>query len=71
MRVAARRFVSANCRLDPVRCLSSVCAEFSQRPLPMRPRQQPSQFADPLAVVRAGHARFTVLTPELIRMEWG
>src|SRR6267154_491569 len=26
--------------------------------------------ADPSAVVRAGHARFTVLTPELIRMEW-
>src|SRR5882672_9974162 len=26
--------------------------------------------ADPMAVVRAGHARFTVLTPELIRMEW-
>src|SRR5258706_7820232 len=26
--------------------------------------------ADPLAVVRAGHARFTVLTQELIRMEW-
>ncbi len=26
--------------------------------------------ADPKAVVRSGHARFTVLTPELIRMEW-
>ncbi|MGB7549905.1 MAG: TIM-barrel domain-containing protein [Terracidiphilus sp.] len=26
--------------------------------------------ADPKAVVVAGHARFTVLTPELIRMEW-
>ncbi|MGD0294252.1 MAG: TIM-barrel domain-containing protein [Terracidiphilus sp.] len=26
--------------------------------------------ADPKAVVRVGHARFTVLTPELIRMEW-
>jgi len=26
--------------------------------------------ADPKAVVTAGHARFTVLTPELIRMEW-
>jgi alpha-glucosidase (family GH31 glycosyl hydrolase) len=26
--------------------------------------------ADPAAVVRAGHARFTVLTPELVRMEW-
>ena len=27
-------------------------------------------IADPAAVVRAGHARFTVLTQELIRMEW-
>jgi alpha-glucosidase len=26
--------------------------------------------ADPRAVVTMGHARFTVLTPELIRMEW-
>jgi alpha-glucosidase (family GH31 glycosyl hydrolase) len=26
--------------------------------------------ADPKAVVTIGHARFTVLTPELIRMEW-
>jgi alpha-glucosidase len=26
--------------------------------------------ADPRAVVTAGHARFTILTPQLIRMEW-
>ena len=26
--------------------------------------------ADPKAVVTVGHARFTVLTPQLIRMEW-
>ncbi len=26
--------------------------------------------ADPRAVVKIGHARFTVLTPQLIRMEW-
>ena len=26
--------------------------------------------ADPKAVVTAGNARFTVLTPQLIRMEW-
>jgi alpha-glucosidase (family GH31 glycosyl hydrolase) len=26
--------------------------------------------ADPRAIVTVGHARFTVLTPELIRMEW-
>jgi alpha-glucosidase len=26
--------------------------------------------ADPRAIVAAGHARFTILTPQLIRMEW-
>ncbi|MGB7265071.1 MAG: hypothetical protein WBC92_06130, partial [Terracidiphilus sp.] len=26
--------------------------------------------ADPKAIVTAGHARFTILTPQLIRMEW-
>ncbi len=29
-----------------------------------------SAIADPRAVVLSGHARFTVLTPQLIRMEW-
>ena len=34
--------------------------------------EQPANdpVADPKAVVTLGHARFTVLTPELIRMEW-
>ncbi len=31
---------------------------------------QATAAADPKAVVVEGHARFTVLTPELIRMEW-
>ncbi len=37
-----------------------------------RARVEPASdpVADPRAVVIAGHARFTVLTPELIRMEW-
>ena len=34
-----------------------------------RGRSRESQ-ADPRAVVEAGNARFTVLTPQLIRMEW-
>jgi hypothetical protein len=34
------------------------------------PAMAADPIADPAAVVRAGHARFTVLTPELIRMEW-
>ena len=34
--------------------------------------QEPSlsPVADPSAVVRNGNARFTVLTPQMIRMEW-
>src|SRR5512146_3351406 len=31
---------------------------------------QNDPVADPAAVVRAGNARFTVLTPQMIRMEW-
>ena len=32
--------------------------------------EQANPIADPKAVVLDGHARFTILTPELIRMEW-
>ena len=32
--------------------------------------EAPAPKANPAAMVRAGHARFTVLTAELIRMEW-
>lgn len=38
--------------------------------LPLPPSTATDPIADPKAIVRAGHARFTVLTPELIRMEW-
>jgi hypothetical protein len=34
------------------------------------PPRATESVADPAAVVKAGHARFTVLTPELVRMEW-
>src|SRR5216683_7732106 len=34
------------------------------------PARATEPVADPAAVVRVGHARFTVLTPELVRMEW-
>src|SRR5882757_3341100 len=34
------------------------------------PARTADPVADPSAVVRAGHARFAVLTPQLIRMEW-
>ncbi len=46
-----------------------------QAPAPAKPAVVSSAeidnpVADPRAVVRVGNARFTVLTPELIRMEW-
>lgn len=34
------------------------------------PEANYNPLADPHAVILAGHARFTVLTPQLIRMEW-
>ena len=39
---------------------------------PQRTSSEPAMnpVADPKAVVTVGNARFTVLTPELIRMEW-
>ena len=39
-------------------------------PAAMHEEQETSPVADSKAVVTLGHARFTVLTPELIRMEW-
>ncbi|MEJ2187349.1 MAG: alpha-glucosidase, partial [Gemmatimonadota bacterium] len=38
-----------------------------QRPVATTSR---NPVANPAAIVRAGHARFTVLTPRMIRMEW-
>jgi alpha-glucosidase (family GH31 glycosyl hydrolase) len=49
-------------------------ALMAQIPLVCRAAaESPDRFdpvADPKAVVTIGHARFTVLTPQLIRMEW-
>ncbi|HTY83262.1 MAG TPA: TIM-barrel domain-containing protein, partial [Silvibacterium sp.] len=45
---------------------SGKSAEGETRP----PEASYSPVADPKAVVVVGHARFTVLTPQMIRMEW-
>ena len=45
-----------------------VCALLLTFPLLVQAQQNPK--ADDRAVVVAGNARFTVLTPQLIRMEW-
>jgi alpha-glucosidase len=44
---------------------------FDHSPAPvLRTPPADNPVADPKAVVTIGHARFTVLTPQLIRMEW-
>ena len=48
-------------------------ARACQQPRALPPQAIPradDPVADPKAVVTVGHARFTVLTPQLIRMEW-
>src|ERR1700749_1537843 len=57
-------------------CLLSsaiVFSSFAETPKPTTtaaPEATYNPVANPQAVVTQGNARFTVLTPELIRMEW-
>ncbi len=46
----------------------SLAARAENAPMPSAELDNP--VADPKAVVTLGHARFTVLTPRLIRLEW-
>lgn len=48
----------------------SLCAQSSGEAVPEPPSHATNPVANPGAVVSAQHARFTVLTPQLIRMEW-
>jgi alpha-glucosidase (family GH31 glycosyl hydrolase) len=54
--------------------LPAACAHAQQTIPPPGMRAMPeasfSAQADPAAVVVLGHARFTVLTPQMVRMEW-
>ena len=52
--------------------LFAVSPLFAQNSPEIVPEPSPrsSPVANPAAIVMASHARFTVLTPELIRMEW-
>lgn len=45
-----------------------ICGVFGPAFIAAQQVYQPK--ADPRAIVTSGHARFTVLTPQLIRMEW-
>ena len=50
--------------------VSSLIAQTPVEQLPAPPSRAFVPVANSAAVVRVHHARFTVLTPELIRMEW-
>ena len=54
------------------RSLDPPLAQTSPAPVTPRITKEATNnpIADPKAVVVRGNARFTVLTPELIRMEW-
>ncbi len=49
---------------------AALVAAAALAPAQGLPAQGYDPVADPRAIVRAGDARFTVLTPQLIRMEW-
>ncbi|HLV93954.1 MAG TPA: TIM-barrel domain-containing protein [Candidatus Acidoferrales bacterium] len=58
-----------------LRCsfLAVICAAFLAAITTSATTNPPGRYdpvADPHAIVTAGHARFTILTPQLIRMEW-
>ncbi|WP_229741271.1 glycoside hydrolase family 31 protein [Silvibacterium dinghuense] len=48
----------------------AALAQSSQSAITTAPEASYSPIADPKAIVRFGHTRFTVLTPQLIRMEY-
>jgi hypothetical protein len=66
MKVVARRVYTILAALT----LFAVPPLFAQSLVADAPPTATEPVADLSAVVRAGHARFTVLTPELIRIEW-
>jgi alpha-glucosidase len=58
---------SANIEVAPTFSSEAPSTEATQ---PSREEAINNPVADPRAIVLQGNARFTVLTPELIRMEW-
>jgi len=56
--------------LSPVSLFAQPQEQIPTPALRPEPEASYSATADPHAVVLFGHARFTVLTPQLIRMEW-
>ncbi|HUJ30016.1 MAG TPA: TIM-barrel domain-containing protein [Candidatus Acidoferrum sp.] len=64
----ARRAVFAS-KLSVILVVAFAVQAAATRPATNPPGKN-EPVADPRAVVTVGHARFTILTPQLIRMEW-
>ena len=64
--------VAVVCCLAPWNVAMGYAGIGADRPGATQAEAAPANdpVADPAAVIRFGHARFTVLTPQLIRMEW-
>ena len=69
MKVVARRMYPLLAALI-LFAVSPLSAQSPAEGVADAPARATEPVADPAAVVKAGHARFTVLTPELVRMEW-
>ncbi len=62
-----KQMASTNFQAGPFPASEAPATAVTQ---PLRERSIDDPVADPRAVVRQGNARFTVLTPQLIRIEW-
>src|SRR5260370_37955532 len=69
MKVVARRMYLLLAALT-LFAVSPLYAQGSAEGVADAPSRATEPVADPAAVVNAGRARFTGLTPELVRMEW-
>src|SRR5216683_2536974 len=69
MKVVARRMYPLLAALI-LFAVSPLSAQSPAEGVADAPPRATEPVADSAAVVKAGHARFTVLTPELVRMEW-
>ena len=69
MRIPSERLAAVVLALG---CSVGLAAQPPAAPKPPAPAAESATnpVADPRAVLVVGHARFTVLTPQLIRMEW-
>lgn len=70
MRITLTRFAAASIAIGMLIPPAIAQMEGRQPDEPLKTEPVNNPVADPKAIVTAGKARFTVLTPELVRMEW-